>query len=87
VENGVNDYKVLANHPTFTLFRDEHAGFAWLFDGTTFWTFDDPVVIAQKTAFIRQRGLGGAWCGRWTADTDDGALTDALFTGLVRHHD
>jgi chitinase len=87
VENGVNDYKVLASHPGFTLYRDERAGFAWLYNGTTFWTFDDPRVLTQKTAFIRHQGLGGAMVWSLDADTDDGALTEAIFTGLTRHRD
>jgi chitinase len=86
-EPGVANYKDLANHPTFTLYRDQRAGFAWLFDGTTFWTFDDPAVIAQKTAYIRHNGLGGAMVWELSGDTDTGTLTDALFDGLVRHHD
>jgi chitinase len=85
VENGVNDYKVLVNHPGFTLYRDQQAGFAWLYDGTTFWTFDDPQVMAQKTAFIRGHDLGGAMVWSLDADTDNGALTTAIFNGLTRH--
>ena len=51
-EAGSEDYKVLATLPGagFTLYRDNRAGFAWLFDGTTFWTFDDPTVMLLKTA-------------------------------------
>jgi len=85
VENGVNDYKVLVDHPGFTVYHDQRAGFAWLYDGTTFWTFDDPQVMAQKTAFIRRQDLGGAMVWSLDADTDNGALTTAIFNGLTRH--
>jgi chitinase len=44
-------------------------------------------VIAQKTAFIRHNDLGGAMVWSLDGDTDTGTLTDALFDGLVRHHD
>jgi chitinase len=86
VEAGVNDYKVLVNHPGSTVYRDQRAGFAWLYDGTTFWTFDDPQVIAQKTEFIRHNDLGGAMVWSLDGDTDTGTLTSALYDGLVRHH-
>jgi chitinase len=87
LEPGVANYKNLVDHPGFTLYRDERAGFAWLYDGTTFWTFDDPVVFAQKTAFIRRNGLGGGMVWELSGDTDNGALTDVLFRGLTRHDD
>jgi hypothetical protein len=31
--------------------------------------------------------MGGTMVWALDGDTDDGALTDALFIGLVRHHD
>ena len=67
-EAGTEDYKTLAKLG-FPVFRDRDAGFAWLFDGTTFWTFDDPVVMASKARFIRSRNLGGAMI--WSLDGDD----------------
>jgi chitinase len=84
VEAGTDDYRVLAGLPSagFTVYRDRSADFAWLFDGTTFWTFDDPAVIAAKTAYIRHAHLGGAMV--WSLDGDDpsGTLTQALYSGL-----
>jgi chitinase len=83
-EAGSEDYKVLATLPAagFTLYRDNRAGFAWLFDGTTFWTFDDPTVMRLKTAYIKRRGLGGAMV--WSLDGDDanGTLIDTIHQGL-----
>ena len=57
------------------------AGHAWLFDGTTFWTFDDPSWCLQKTAYIREGpgrrdGLGAA------GDDANATLTKALWAGL-----
>jgi chitinase len=84
VEAGTDNYRVLATLPGagFTVYRDRRAGFAWLFDGTTFWTFDDPAVIAAKTEYIRRSRLGGAMV--WSLDGDDasGSLTAALYSGL-----
>ena len=72
---GTDDYKVLATLPSngFTVYRDVQAGHAWLFDGTTFWTFDDPLVITQKTMYIRQHGYGGTMV--WSLDGDDANAT------------
>lgn len=83
-EAGVEDYKTLVSKPGFTVFRDRRAGFAWLFDGTTFWTFDDPQVMAQKAAYVRSHHLGGVMA--WSLDSDDstGSLMHAVDQGL-RH--
>ena len=71
------------------MFRDPRAGFAWLYDAKsmTFWTFDDPVVMAQKTRFIRNRELGGAMI--WSLDGDDatGTLYATIDRGLRSHDD
>jgi chitinase len=84
VEAGTANYKDLASQvgAKLMLFRNSRAGFAWLYDGTNFWTFDDARVIAQKTAFIRHNDLGGAMV--WSLDGDDntGTMTDELVRGL-----
>jgi chitinase len=75
---GVEDYKTVATLKGFTLHRELRAGFAWLFDGTTFWTYDDPLVIVQKMLYVRLRGYGGAMV--WSLDGDDahGTLTRTI---------
>jgi chitinase len=74
-EAGYEDYKKLATltGPEYRLHRDNRAGFAWLFDGSTFWTFDDPTVMRLKTAYIKHKGLGGAMM--WSLDGDDANAT------------
>jgi chitinase len=79
-EAGYEDYKRLAALPGFTLYRDGRAGFAWLFDGTTFWTFDDPAVMRQKAAYVKQHHLRGVMA--WSLDADDGSLMAALHRSL-----
>jgi chitinase len=81
---GYEDYKRLAALPAagFGLYRDRRAGFAWLFDGTTFWTFDDPALMRQKTAYIKRKGLGGAMVWSLDGDDADGTLIDAIHRGL-----
>jgi chitinase len=81
---GTEDWKTLKALPAqgYTVHRDLRNGHAWLFDGTTFWTYDDPAVLLQKTLYIRTRGLGGAMM--WSLDGDDGnaTLTRTIALGL-----
>ncbi|HEX5201640.1 glycoside hydrolase family 18 protein [Paractinoplanes rhizophilus] len=81
--NGTEDYKTVKNLPGFRLYRDWRAGNSWLFDGTTFWTYDDPAQMLQKTLYIRAKGLGGAMM--WSLDGDDekASLTKAINLGLT----
>lgn len=81
--NGVEDYKVLAaKRDQFQLHRDHRAGHAWLFDGTTFWTYDDPVEMFRKARYIDGRRLGGAMIWSLDGDTTRGELIKALHFGL-----
>ena len=81
---GIEDWKVLRTllDRGYTLHRDTDAGHAWLFNGTTFWTYDDPEVLAQKTTYIRDQALAGAMV--WSLDGDDAnaTLTKAIWAGL-----
>ncbi|MBP2327611.1 chitinase [Kibdelosporangium banguiense] len=86
-EAGSEDYKVLKNlvgTGTYKVYRDEKAGHAWLFDGTTFWTYDDPTEIKRKARFITDRRLGGAMIWSLDGDTANGELITALQRGLRR---
>ncbi|WP_017593606.1 glycosyl hydrolase family 18 protein [Nocardiopsis potens] len=78
---GYNDYNVLAGFAEdggFELYRDDHAGTAWLYDGDQWWTFDDATAIAQKTAWARETGLSGAMVWSLDGDDADGTLFRAL---------
>ena len=82
--DGTEDYKVVKTLTTqgYTVHRDVRAGNSWISNGTTFWTYDDPAQILQKTAYIRSQGLGGAMM--WSLDGDDAnaSLTRAVSAGL-----
>ncbi|MER5481999.1 glycoside hydrolase family 18 protein [Streptomyces sp. NPDC002812] len=87
--SGYADYKELkelAASGTYKLHRDRRNGSAWLFDGTTLWTYDDPQVLRTKTRYIREEGLGGAMFWSLDADTDDGELMTAVDEGLRGRH-
>jgi chitinase len=84
---GYEDYKALkklADSGAYKVHRDRRNGHAWLFDGTTLWTYDDPAVLRAKTSYIRDRGLGGAMFWSLDGDTADGELTAAVDGGLSR---
>ena len=63
-------------------FRDTQAQANWIFNGTTFWTFDDPLTLQTKMTYVKNRGLGGAMLWELSNDTTDGELITALFNGL-----
>jgi chitinase len=80
---GTEDYRYLkANLANFTVYRDNKAGFAWLFDGTTFWTWDDPIEMKRKAQYISARNLGGAMIWSLDGDTSTGELITALHHNL-----
>jgi chitinase len=81
-EAGVEDFKVLAAKAGFQLFRDRRDGTAWLFDGSTFWTFDDAAALREKMDYVTDRHLGGAMA--WSLDSDDASasLVRAIDAGL-----
>jgi chitinase len=83
-EAGVDDYKKIVALPGFRLFRDNAARAAYLFDGTTFWTLDDPTVIGQKMRYVRQRDLGGAMAWELSGDDAQASLVKAMDSGLQR---
>lgn len=71
-EQGIEDYKVLAprNSPKFYHPVTKQL---WTYNGTEFWSFDDPTVIATKAAYVNNLGLGGLFA--WSLDGDDASAT------------
>lgn len=85
---GTEDYKVLkqlADSGAYKVYRDRAAGDAWLFDGTTLWTYDDPQVLRTKARYVRDQRLGGAMIWSLDGDTANGELTTAIDRGLNGH--
>lgn len=80
-EQGIEDYKVLAprNAPKFYHPVTKQL---WTYDGNEFWSFDDAVVIATKTAYVKSLGLGGLFS--WSLDGDDANATLLKETAKVR---
>lgn len=86
-EAGVEDYKAVKAKQGFVRHADRRAGAAWLFDGTTFWTVDDPRVLQDKARYVRRNDLGGIMFWELSGDTPDGELIDAIADGLRRGRD
>ena len=84
-EAGSEDYKVLNAKfaaGEFARYWNEKAKAAWLFNGTDFWTYDDPQTICYKTAYIRHNRLRGVMFWELSGDTADGQLISAIDKGL-----
>jgi chitinase len=79
-----DDYRSVKNlvNSGYTRYWDGTSMAAWLFNGSTFWTFDDPEVMTEKTTFVKNQNLGGI--GIWSMDGDDdqGSLMASIDSGL-----
>lgn len=69
----------------FTVYRDQKSQAPWLFDGTTFWTYDDELSIAAKVKYAKDHGLQGVMIWELSGDSPDGKLLKAISAGLARH--
>jgi chitinase len=80
-ESGVNDYGVLRilDYPDY---RDPASAAYWIFNGVTFWSFDDPETMAQKSTYAVENGLGGIMFWELAGDTRDGELITAIYEAL-----
>ncbi len=74
---GVEDYKVLATKPG-QHYRDLANGANWLYDGSEWWSYDDPVTIVRKMVYVRHNHLGGAMVWSLDGDNSTGSLTAAI---------
>ncbi len=80
-EHGDTPYREIAAMPG-PRFRDPHSQTPWLYDGDSFWTYDDPASAEAKAGYARSHGLGGMMIWELSGDTVDGALVKALHSGL-----
>ncbi len=81
-EAGIEDYKVLKllGWPGY---RDAEARAHWIYNGSTFWSFDDPQAIHEKMSYARDHGLGGVFFWELSGDDSDGTLSQAIVDGLA----
>jgi len=81
-EAGFEDYKVLVNKTGYTTYRHPTTHQMWTFNGSTFWSFDDPQVLTEKMQYVKANGLGGAMIWSMDGDTNTGVLMNAVSAGL-----
>ena len=65
-----------------TVYRDPDSRAPWLFDGDSFWTYDDPVSIRFKTDYVASQQLGGVMIWELGEDNQAGALLHSAYEGL-----
>jgi chitinase len=75
-EAGIEDYKVLVNTCPAT---GSVAGTSYAYCGGNWWSYDTPADIANKMAYKRAQGLGGAFFWELSGDTSSGALITAMY--------
>lgn len=80
-EAGVDDYRTLSTLG-YPAFASDEAGAAWIFNGSTFWSFDTPATVRKKMRYVEAHGLGGAFAWSLDGDSGDGALVSAIRSGL-----
>ena len=73
--------------PSFILYRDPRSKAPWLFDGSTFWTYEDPTSARTKARFAREEHLGGVMAWELSEDSSDSALLRAAHRGLLGRDD
>lgn len=78
-------YRYIRNLPdSYDSFRDPLSQAPWLFDGTNFWTFEDPVSISYKASYAAEQHLAGVMIWELGQDTEDATLLTMAWQSL-RH--
>ena len=68
----------------FSTYRDPRSQAPWLFDGHTFWTYEDPVSVRYKVSYAFNERLGGVMIWELSGDTADAELLSTVYRSL-RH--
>jgi chitinase len=68
----------------FSTYRDPRSQAPWLFDGETFWTYEDPVSVRYKVSYARSEHLAGVMIWELSNDTADAELLTVAYRSL--HH-
>jgi GH18 family chitinase/chitodextrinase len=81
-EAGIEDYKVLKARG-YPGFRDTaYTQAFWTFNGTEWWSYDDPTSITNKMNYVKSKGLLGAMAWELDGDASNGELLSAIYNGL-----
>jgi len=71
----------------FTTYRDPKSLAPWLYDGATFWTYDDEISIGAKLRYAKQEALGGVMIWELSGDTAEGQLLKTISTQMKTEDD
>ncbi len=66
------------------VFRDALSQAPWIYNGQTFWTYEDPVSIRYKASYAANLRLGGLMIWELSGDTADAELLRSAYRAL--HH-
>jgi chitinase len=85
--DGVITYLTVTGLTGFTRYFDYKRIAVWLYDpnSQTFWSYDDPVTVWLKTAYVRTRvegGLGGTFVWALKDDDANGTIVKTMAAGL-----
>ena len=85
---GVRDDKpynyIRALAASSSVHRDPHTQAPWLFDGQTFWTYEDPVSIRYKVSYAAHQRLAGVMIWELSNDTEDAELLRVAHQSLKK---
>lgn len=86
--DGVRDdapyHEIRALAEPFETYRDPLSKAPWLFDGDTFWTYEDPVSVRYKASYAVREHLAGVMIWELSGDTKDAELLHTTYRAL--HH-
>jgi chitinase len=66
----------------FSAYRDERLQAPWLFDGQTFWTYEDPTSVRYKVSYALHQHVGGVMIWELSGDTTDAELLHTAYRSL-----
>jgi chitinase len=69
--------------PPFAEYRDKLSQAPWLFDGETFWTYEDAVSVRYKVSYAAHEHLAGVMVWELSGDTDDAELLGTAYQSLL----
>jgi chitinase len=80
----INYANIAANYlnaPGYVRYFHSESMVPWLFNGSTFITYEDPESMGRKAEYIKSKGLGGAMIWELSQDPNR-VLLNALYNGL-----
>ena len=76
-----------ANAVSAVVYRDPVSQAPWLFDGNSFWTYEDQVSIQNKATYAAREQLAGFMVWELSGDTPDAMLLKAAHAALAQGSD